>query len=154
MQKEELARPDFCAGYQNAVVQVLVDHTVRACTERGCRRLCMAGGVSANSQLRASIRIACENSGIVLSYPPPVLCTDNAAMIASAGYFRYIRGERDDLSMNAYPSLSWFNFGSEYKEIDMARQKGIKSVADNRKAFHDYYIEEKFEAGIVLSVRR
>ncbi len=106
MQKEELARPDFCAGYQNAVVQVLVDHTVRACTERGCRRLCMAGGVSANSQLRAFMRIACENSGIVLSYPPPVLCTDNAAMIASAGYFRYIRGERDDLSMNAYPSLS------------------------------------------------
>ncbi len=106
MHNEEIARPDFCASYQNAIVQVLVDHTVRACKERGCLRLCMAGGVSANSQLRASMRIACENSGITLSYPPPVLCTDNAAMIASAGYFRYIKGARDDLSMNAYPSLS------------------------------------------------
>lgn len=106
MLKEEIPLADFAAGYQAAIVKVLVEHTMEACMLKGCKRLCMAGGVSANSHLRQIMQEASAAHNINLSFPPPVLCTDNAAMIASAGYFQYMRGEIDDLSMNAYPSLS------------------------------------------------
>lgn len=106
MADEEIPLADFAASYQAAIVKVLVENTLEACSQKGCMRLCMAGGVSANSQLRARMLDAAKEKHILLSFPAPVLCTDNAAMIASAGYYQFIKGERDDLSMNAYPSLA------------------------------------------------
>jgi len=106
MQSEEIPLPDFVASYQYAIVKVLVEHTIEACLNKGCRRLCMAGGVSANSVLRKTMSERSISNNIHFSFPPPVLCTDNAAMIASAGYYQYVNGCRDDLSLNAYPSLS------------------------------------------------
>ena len=106
MLSEKIPLADFAASYQYAIVKVLVEHTIEACVLKGCSRLCLAGGVSANSQLRIMMSEKAPLFKIRLSYPPPVLCTDNAAMIASAGYFQYVNGERDDLTLNAYPSLT------------------------------------------------
>lgn len=97
---------DFAASYQYAIVKVLAENTMDACRQKGCSRLCMAGGVSANSHLRKIMQEQSDANNIHLSFPPPVLCTDNAAMIASAGYYQFMSGTRDDLSLNAYPSLS------------------------------------------------
>lgn len=106
MTSEEIPVSDFAASYQHAIVEVLVQNSILACRQKHCNRLCMAGGVSANSYLRKIMKESAESQDIHVSFPPPVLCTDNAAMIASAGYYEFIRGVRDDLSLNAYPSLS------------------------------------------------
>ena len=66
----------------------------------------LAGGVAANSALRAQLADACREKGIQLFCPPPVLCTDNAAMIACAAYYAYQEGVRDDLTLDAYPALA------------------------------------------------
>ncbi len=106
MTSEEIPLADFAASYQAAIVKVLVENAIEACIQKRCSRLCMAGGVSANSVLRRTIMEKALLEKIDVSFPPPVLCTDNAAMIASAGYYQFMKGERDELSMNAYPSLS------------------------------------------------
>jgi N6-L-threonylcarbamoyladenine synthase len=106
MMSQEISLSDFTASYQYAIVNTLVEHTMEACQSKKCNRLCMAGGVSANSTLRKMMQVQAQVHGISLHYPPPELCTDNAAMIASAGYFLYMHGVRDDLSLNANPSLA------------------------------------------------
>jgi len=116
MSNEELPLSDFAASYQAAIVKVLVENTIEACIQNKCDRLCMAGGVSANSYLRKRMQEESAANHIQLSFPAAVLCTDNAAMIASAGYYQYIKGERDDLSMNAYPSLALAQSGSISKK--------------------------------------
>ena len=65
----------------------------------------VAGGVAANTGLREELNRAVEQSGFEVHFPPISLCTDNAAMIGSAAYFHLIKGERDDFSLNAIPSL-------------------------------------------------
>lgn len=96
---------DFAASFQQAVVDVLIDHTLAAMKNHQIKRLVIAGGVAANSCLRRCLaeRAAAEN--IHMTCPPMILCTDNAAMIASAGYFAWRGGRQDDLSLNAVPSL-------------------------------------------------
>ncbi|MCI8804817.1 MAG: tRNA (adenosine(37)-N6)-threonylcarbamoyltransferase complex transferase subunit TsaD [Clostridiales bacterium] len=96
---------DVAASFQQAVVDVLVMKTILACKKFGIKSAAMAGGVSANSFLRKSMREACEKEGITLNVVKPVLCTDNAAMIGSAAYFKYMGGSFDDWDLNAYPSL-------------------------------------------------
>ncbi len=96
---------DFAASYQQAIVDVLVDHTFQAIEKYGLKQLALAGGVAANSCLRRSMAERSRQAGIKLSCPPLVLCTDNAAMIASAGFFSFQAGRRDDLSLNAVASL-------------------------------------------------
>ena len=96
---------DVAASFQQAVVVVLVMKTILACKKFGIKSAAMAGGVSANSFLRKSMREACEKEGITLNVVKPVLCTDNAAMIGSAAYFKYMGGSFDDWDLNAYPSL-------------------------------------------------
>ncbi len=80
-------RADIAASYQSAVISALVKKTVAAAESLSCGLVCLAGGVSANSLLRRRLRQQSEARGIDLRIPPPGLCTDNAAMIASAARF-------------------------------------------------------------------
>ncbi len=106
MKKEEINVPDLCASFQESVTDSLVSRTVNCAKELGIRRVAMAGGVSSNSALRAKLTAECERRGFDCYYPEPVYCTDNAAMIASAGYYAYLDGVRDDESLNANPNLT------------------------------------------------
>ena len=105
MTGEEINVADLVASFQKAVVDVLVEHTVAAAHEYGFRQVAMAGGVASNSALRNAMKTRCEREGIRLFYPPPVLCTDNAAMIGSAAYYEYIAGNRSGWDLNAVPGL-------------------------------------------------
>lgn len=105
MKGEEIVVADVAASFQKAVVDVLVEHSVRAAKELGMNKLAMAGGVASNSCLRAAMQEACEAEGIELYYPSPIFCTDNAAMIGAAAYYEYTNGVRHDLDLNAVPNL-------------------------------------------------
>lgn len=105
MAGREVNRADLAASFQNAVVEVLVDHTVRAAEEYGIRKVAIAGGVASNSALRASMTAACGRAGLKLYYPSPIFCTDNAAMIGAAAYYEYKKGVRSGLDLNAVPNL-------------------------------------------------
>lgn len=96
--------PDLAASFQQAIVDVLVDHTFRVAKEKGVRRVLMAGGVAANSGLQSAIKARGAELGIAVGAPPPILCTDNAAMVASAAYFAYERGEFAGLGLDCYAS--------------------------------------------------
>lgn len=102
---EEINKADIAASFQAAVVDVLCEHTIEAA--RKCHRkvIALAGGVASNSALRKRMTEEAERKGISVLYPPPVLCTDNAAMIGCAGYYGYLAGQRADLSLNAVPGL-------------------------------------------------
>ncbi|HBR04013.1 MAG TPA: tRNA (adenosine(37)-N6)-threonylcarbamoyltransferase complex transferase subunit TsaD [Ruminiclostridium sp.] len=111
---EELPIPDICASFQQAVVDVLVDHTVEAAKNSGVQTICLAGGVASNSLLRSAMEKRAKKEGIQALYPAPILCTDNAAMIAAAGYFSFSAGEFADLTLNAIPSL---HIGEGHKSL-------------------------------------
>ena len=96
---------DLCASFQRAAVRLLIERTMRAADEQRVRAVILSGGVACNSRLRADLAEACVERGISLHLPPPRYCTDNAAMIAAAGFVRLERGETADLSLNADPSL-------------------------------------------------
>ena len=95
---------DIAASFQAAVVDMLVDTTMAALERTGIRRVALAGGVAANSGLKARMTEAAAARDIELSYPPPNLCTDNAEMIACAGYFHLLRGEIDTLALDTLAS--------------------------------------------------
>ena len=97
---------DFAASYQYHIASELVRNTVLAVKETGIRKVCLAGGVSANSFLRDPIDDTAKKEKFDVFYPDLKLCTDNGAMIASAGYYEYIRGVRHGIDLNAVPSLS------------------------------------------------
>ena len=101
----EVNRADVAASFQQAVVDVLVGKAVSAAGKLGEKRIAVAGGVASNSALRAAMKQACDEAGIALCYPSPIFCTDNAAMIASQGYYEYMAGTRHDLDLNAIPNL-------------------------------------------------
>ena len=105
MKKQEWSRADLVASFQKAVVDVLVEHAVIAIREYGFKRFAIAGGVASNSALREAMRKACELEGVEFYHPSPVLCTDNAAMIGSAGYYEYMAGQFAGLDLNAVPNL-------------------------------------------------
>jgi len=100
---------DVAASFQQAAVDSLTGKAIAACKRLGVNTLALAGGVSSNSALRAAMRMACDSSHIALFAPPPVLCTDNAAMIASCGYFNWKKGKISSLDLNAVPNMEDYN---------------------------------------------
>lgn len=105
MAGREICVPDVAASFQKAVVSVLVDHAMEAVREYGFKSLALAGGVASNSALRAAMKSACDEAGVQFLCPPPVLCTDNAAMISCAGYYEYLQGHFAGPDLNAVPAL-------------------------------------------------
>jgi N6-L-threonylcarbamoyladenine synthase len=95
-------KEDAAASFQKAVVDVLVTKTVAVAKEHHARHVLLAGGVAANKLLRKCLL---ADSPIPVSIPPIGLCTDNAAMVAACGYYRFMAGKRDGLDLDAYPSL-------------------------------------------------
>jgi N6-L-threonylcarbamoyladenine synthase len=96
---------DLCASFQEAVVDVLVQKTIRAAQETGVRDITVVGGVSANSRLRRLLREASERISCRVTTPPLEYCMDNGAMIASVGWMRLSRGERSPWTLEAVPNL-------------------------------------------------
>ena len=105
MTGQDVPKADVAASFQQAVVDVLTAKAVGACNRLDIKTLALAGGVSSNGALRAAMRRACESNGIALFIPPPVFCTDNAAMIASCGYFNWKKGKISSLNLNAIPNV-------------------------------------------------
>lgn len=102
---EEVNKADLAASFQEAVVDVLVDKSMMLLKETGLKTLAVSGGVAANSRLKERLKEECDKEGIKFYHPSLILCTDNAAMIAMAGYLNYKNGVVDDNFMKVYPNL-------------------------------------------------
>ncbi|MCR5655301.1 MAG: tRNA (adenosine(37)-N6)-threonylcarbamoyltransferase complex transferase subunit TsaD [Lachnospiraceae bacterium] len=105
MKNEEVDRANVAASFQKAVVDVLVEHALTGVEQYGLHKFAIAGGVASNSALRKAFEEECAKRNIDFYRPSPILCTDNAAMIASAGYYDYIAGHRSGWDLNAIPNL-------------------------------------------------
>lgn len=98
-------KADLCLGFEKAATEMLVNNTLKAVNQTGIKKIVLAGGVSANSYIRGSFEKLAKEENLDIFFPELKLCTDNAAMIASAGYYNFIAGKRSDLSLNAVPNL-------------------------------------------------
>ena len=105
MKGEDYVQADVAASFQQAVVDVLVGHSMQALEQYGFKKFAIAGGVASNTHLRDAMTEACEKRGIEFFRPSPIYCTDNAAMIGVAAYYEYIAGVRSDWDLNAVPNL-------------------------------------------------
>ena len=101
-----ISKADLCASFQKTVTEILIENVEKAIEQTNIKTIALAGGVSANSYIRKEFS-KLENRGIKIYMPDLKLCTDNAAMIASAGYYNYINGSRDILNLNAVPNLTF-----------------------------------------------
>lgn len=105
MKGEAVNPDDIAASFQEAVIDSMRERVLMALKEFNINRFAMAGGVASNQTIRKALEAACLKRGAQFFCPPPILCTDNAAMIGAAGYFEFINGKRDGLDLNAIPGL-------------------------------------------------
>ena len=103
---ESVDVPSLCASFSKAVSEMLVPRTMQALKESGYKKLAIAGGVAANSRIRADFKAACESFGAALYTPPLSLCGDNGAMIGSQGYYEFLAGTRAGQDLNAFATRS------------------------------------------------
>jgi N6-L-threonylcarbamoyladenine synthase len=106
MKGEILNTANLAASFQAAVVEVLVQKTLRALEKYPIKTLALAGGVAANSNLRQALQQELDHREISFVYPSPVYCTDNGAMIALAGYYRFMNDDYASWKLNAVPGLN------------------------------------------------
>jgi len=99
----DINKADLCQSFEKCTTEILIENTLRALKQLNLKKVALAGGVSANSYIRSEFEKLKEQN-IEVYYPQAVLCTDNAAMIASAAYYRFINGEVSDLTLNAIPT--------------------------------------------------
>ncbi|MBR2133582.1 MAG: tRNA (adenosine(37)-N6)-threonylcarbamoyltransferase complex transferase subunit TsaD [Eubacterium sp.] len=102
---EKINIPDLAASFQKSVVECLINNLEAVALERKYKNIVIAGGVSANSKLRAEAEKMCKKHGFNLFLPQLKYCGDNAAMIASQGYFEFLDGKTADESLNAYATM-------------------------------------------------
>lgn len=106
MMNEQVNVPDVCASFQNALIDILTENTVKAAIANGYKKIALAGGVAANSLLREKVKDSCDKNKFEFYCPSPILCTDNGAMIACAAYYAAQKGRFSGLNLNAIPNLS------------------------------------------------
>ena len=102
---EALDKPSLCASFERAVSESLVPRAVAAVRETGYTKLVAAGGVAANSRIRADLEAAARENGIALYVPPLRLCGDNGAMVGAQAYYEYLAGRTAGSDLNAYASM-------------------------------------------------
>jgi N6-L-threonylcarbamoyladenine synthase len=102
---EDVVIENVAASFQESVIDVLVTKTIKAAQDTEVKQVLLAGGVAANRALRETLSAACQEHQLPLVIPPLALCTDNAAMIAAAGFIEWQKGNREGMELNAYPSL-------------------------------------------------
>ena len=101
----DINKADLCASFEATVTEILIENTLKAAKKLNINKIALAGGVSANSYIREKFIELEKTNQMQIYYPKPILCTDNAAMIASAGYYNYINGKISNLELNAIPNL-------------------------------------------------
>ena len=101
----DINKADLCASFEATVTEILIENTLKAAKNLNINKIALAGGVSANSYIREKFIELEKTNQMQIYYPKPILCTDNAAMIASAGYYNYINGKISNLELNAIPNL-------------------------------------------------
>ena len=101
----DINKADLAASFEKDVAEILLDNTKKAVKETNINKIALAGGVSANSYIRKAFKELEEKEDIKVYYPELKLCTDNAEMIASAGYYNFLKGNFSDLKLNAVPNL-------------------------------------------------
>ncbi len=101
----EYNKADIAASFQRAVVDVLVNHSMKALKNMGWNKFAIAGGVASNSAIREAFIEACKQENVEFYYPSPIYCTDNAAMIGAAAHYEFIKGVRHGYDLNAVPNL-------------------------------------------------
>ena len=102
---ETVDKPVLCATVRKRVCDMLIEKTMKAAESTGYRKIAVAGGVSANSELRRRMLEECENRGLSLCYPELCYCGDNAAMVGVQAYYEYEKGHTADVTLNAAATM-------------------------------------------------
>lgn len=102
---EEIPTADLAASFQRAIIDMLTGRIIKAVKEKQVKNVILSGGVAANGRFREILQEQLDTMGVGLYFPPPILCTDNGAMIGSVGYFLLQRGITAGLELNAMPNL-------------------------------------------------
>ena len=100
----DINKANLCASFEKNVTEILLENTIEAAKKLNINKIALAGGVSANSYIRQEF-LKLQAKGYEIYYPEMILCTDNAAMIASAGYYNFMAGKGSDMYLNAIPNL-------------------------------------------------